>query len=187
MSLRFLRVTLDDFGPYKGSQSVELSTPDGSPVVLIHGENTLGKTQFFAALRWCLYGTFEPLQSPQQALTELPNRLNRISRREGKSQLGVTIDFVANDEPYRLARTASIEDGRSKVSADLRIGATVVPSSSIDGEIGRLLHPQISEFFLFDAELMKRFYDRLATAGQRALIKSSIEAVLGSCPTTRSE
>ena len=61
--LRFNSLMMTNFGPYRSKQEVDLTTPDGAPVVLIHGENTLGKTQLFAALRWVLYGTFNTDQS----------------------------------------------------------------------------------------------------------------------------
>jgi DNA sulfur modification protein DndD len=178
MTVRFRNLTLVNFGPYRGRQEVNLATDSDSPVVLIYGENTLGKTQLFSALRWCLYGTFEPQQSIAEATKELPDRLNSPARREGETTLEVTIEFDANGHLYHLTRRAEL-DGKVNVGADLRIDATVIPAAGIDREIGQLLHPQISEFFLFDAELMKRFYERLATDRERAFIKESIEAVLG--------
>jgi DNA sulfur modification protein DndD len=54
-----------------------------------------------------------------------------------------------------------------------------MPPAGIEIEIGKVLHPQISEFFLFDGELLETFYERLSTERERALIKDSIEAVLG--------
>ena len=50
---------------------------------------------------------------------------------------------------------------------------------SVEAEIGRLLHPQISEFFLFDGELLKEFYDRLNTDRERISLRGSIDTVLG--------
>lgn len=178
MTVRFRNLTLVNFGPYKGRQKVDLATDPSSPVVLVFGENTLGKTQLFSALRWCLYGTFEPQQSVREATNELPGRLNAPARREGENTLAVSIEFDADGHVYHLTRQAVV-DGNVNVSTDLRIDATVVPAAGVDREIGQLLHPQISEFFLFDAELLKRFYERLATDRERAFIKDSIEAVLG--------
>src|SRR5207244_708479 len=93
--------------------------------------------------------------------------------------LEVSLTFAVDGEPYTLTRQAKCWDGPPAVKPDLRIGPTVVPEAAVASEIGRLLHPQISEFFLFDAELMKRFYDRLAAERERALISQSIEQVLG--------
>ncbi len=179
MSLHFDTVSLRNFGPYRDVSNLELTTTPTAPVVLIHGENTLGKTQMFSAIRWCLYGSFEPQQSVAVATNQLQSRFNNIAAREGEDRLEVTLTFTANGQPYVLTRTARCWTGPPQVTADLRIGPAVIQHGAINNEIGRLLHPQISEFFLFDAELMKRFYDRLATERERGFIRERIESVLG--------
>jgi DNA sulfur modification protein DndD len=179
MSLHFDSVSLKNFGPYRDVTDLRLTTTLAAPVVLIHGENTLGKTQLFSAIRWCLYGSFEPQQDASAATATLPSRFNKISAREGEEILEVSLTFTANGQHYSLTRRAKCWDGPPRVSADLRIGPAVIQQAAIETEIGRLLHPQISEFFLFDAELMERFYDRLATERERAFIRQSIEQVLG--------
>lgn len=179
MTLHFDSVSLRNFGPYREVNDLRLTTERASPVVLIHGENTLGKTQLFSAIRWCLYGSFEPQQDPDAATATLESRFNKISAREGEKTLEVSLTFTANGLPYVLTRRATCWDGPPQVSPDLRIGPTVIQQAAIDVEIGRLLHPQISEFFLFDAELMDRFYRRLATERERAFIQQTIEQVLG--------
>ena len=40
-----------------------------------------------------------------------------------------------------------------------------MPEASIETQIGRVFHPQIAEFFLFDAELLETFYERLSRRG----------------------
>jgi DNA sulfur modification protein DndD len=57
MSLRFESVSLKNFGPYRHIDGLNLATDPDAPIVVIHGENTLGKTRLFRALRWCLYGS----------------------------------------------------------------------------------------------------------------------------------
>jgi DNA sulfur modification protein DndD len=179
MSLRFESVGLKNFGPYREINSLDLKTQPDAPVVLIHGENTLGKTRLFRALRWCLYGSLTPQQTVALATQELPQYLNRPAANDGENFLEVSMRFTANDQPYSLIRRAIFEGRTPRVTADLRIGPTVVPQASIEGEIGRLLHPQISEFFLFDGELLKVFYDRLNTDRERDFIRGSIDTVLG--------
>lgn len=179
MSLVLRDLSLHNFGPYRGKQHIDLAPTAGAPVVLVHGENTLGKTQLFAALRWCLYGILKPQQTPVKAKREIAARMNLPAKREGESVLEVTINFDADGEPHRLTRRAVVDGSGADVTADLRIGPTVIPASGIDAEIGKLLHPQISEFFLFDAELLERFYERLASDHERDLIRTSIETVLG--------
>jgi DNA sulfur modification protein DndD len=179
MSLRFESVSLKNFGPYREIDSLSLKTQPDAPVVLIHGENTLGKTRLFRALRWCLYGSLIPQQTVTAATQQLPHYLNRPAANDGENVMEVSMRFTANDQPHSLVRRATFDGRMPKVTTDLRIGPTVVQQASVDAEIGRLLHPQISEFFLFDGELLKNFYDRLNTDRERDFIRESIDTVLG--------
>jgi len=179
MSLLFESVSLRNFGPYREIDSLSLETQPDAPVVLIHGENTLGKTRLFRALRWCLYGSLIPQQPVAAATQQLPHYLNRPAASDGENVLEVSMRFTANDQLYSLVRRATFDGGTPRVTTDLRIGPTVVQQASIEAEVGRLLHPQISEFFLFDGELLKHFYDRLNTDRERDFIRGSIDTVLG--------
>jgi DNA sulfur modification protein DndD len=179
MSLRFESVSLRNFGPYRQIDELSLETQPSAPIVLIHGENTLGKTSLFRALRWCLYGSPEAAKTPVQSARNLEHYLNRPAHRDGETDMEVSMRFTANGHKYHLVRTANFGGGPPRVSADLRVDSTVIQEASIDLEIGRLLHPQISEFFLFDGELLKDFYDRLNRDRERDLVRESIDNVLG--------
>lgn len=180
MTMRFESVSLKNFGPYREIDGLDLSTEPESPVVVIHGENTLGKTSLFRALRWCLYGAPEAGKTPAESARNLGEYMNRPARADGETDMEVAISFSANGKQYNLTRSAIVDGaGTPRVTADLRIDATVMQPASIDAEIGRLLHPQISEFFLFDGELLRDFYDRLHSDRERDLLRSSIESVLG--------
>ena len=180
MTLVFEKVSIKNFGPYRNIQSLDLAVGADAPVVLIHGENTLGKTRFFRALRWCLYGSPTPEESVKQANQGLVEYLNYKAAEDGEDTMQVSIQFRAGDDQYSLSRKAVFGEANSvEVSCDLRIGGTVMPPAQIESEIGRLLHPQISEFFLFDGELLKDFYDRLNTDRERDMIRRHIDTVLG--------
>ena len=179
MSLRFESVSLKNFGPYRNIDALNLETDPEAPIVLIHGENTLGKTSLFRALRWCLYGSPEAAKVPIQVARNLGEYLNRPAQRHGETDMQVSMRFTADGQKYDLVRTAKFGGGPQRVSADLRVGPTVIQPPSIDAEIARLLHPQISEFFLFDGELLRDFYDRLNTDRERDLLRDSIDTVLG--------
>lgn len=180
MTLRFESLSLKNFGPYREITDLSLATAPESPVVVIHGENTLGKTNLFRALRWCLYGAPEAGKTAAESKRSLSDFMNRPARADGESAMEVSIDFSANGQQYHLTRTAKLDSGTApRVTADLRIDSSVVQQQAIDAEIGRLLHPQISEFFLFDGELLRDFYDRLNSERERDLLRGSIESVLG--------
>ncbi len=180
MTLRFESLSLKNFGPYREIDNLSLTTEGDSPVVVIHGENTMGKTNLFRALRWCLYGAPEAGKTPAESARGLGDYMNRPARADGETDMQVAIGFSATGQHYHLTRTAKLDGGGApRVTADLRIDASVVQHASIDAEIGRLLHPQISEFFLFDGELLRDFYNRLNSDHERDLLRNSIESVLG--------
>ena len=180
MSLHFESVGLRNFGPYRSIHELDLATDPTSPIIVVHGENTLGKTSLFRALRWCLYGAPEAGRTPAESALGLREYMNRPALADGERQMEVTMKFRAGGQLFHLTRTATFDGtGPAKVSADLRVGASVIQSAAIPTEIGRQLHPQISEFFLFDGELLRDFYDRLNSDRERDLLKRSIESVLG--------
>lgn len=177
--LHFKTLTLENFGPYLGVQHIDLKVSGNSPVIVVYGENTLGKTQLFGALRWCLYGSFESSQVKEAADREVVERLNRLAARSGDNTLRVSLVFTDGQHDYQLTRSATVSGGSAETALDLRVDASVVAAANIAQTIGGLLHPQISDFFLFDAETLKRFYERLNDARERAFIQESIEQVLG--------
>ena len=180
MSLRFESVSLKNFGPFRDLDELSLATDPDSPIVVIHGENTLGKTNLFRALRWCLYGSPEAGKTRAESARGLSAYMNRPAFAEGQTDMQVSMTFTADDQQFHLIRTARFDGGSApKVSADLRVDSRVIQAAAIDSEIGRQLHPQISEFFLFDGELLRDFYNRLNTDRERDLLKGSIESVLG--------
>lgn len=180
MTLRFESLSLKNFGPYREIADLSLTAEPKSPVVVIHGENTLGKTSLFRALHWCLYGAPEGGKTRSESARGLADYMNRPARADGESEMEVAINFTANGQQYHLTRTAQLDGGPApRVTADLRIDSSVVQQQAIETEIGRLLHPQISDFFLFDGELLRDFYDRLNSDRERDLLRGSIESVLG--------
>ena len=179
MSMRFESVSLKNFGPYREVNELNLEVEPEAPIVVLHGENTVGKTRIFRALRWCLYGSPEAAKRPDQSLWSLHQYLNLPASREGETDMQVSMRFTANGHKYHLTRTAHFDGRLPRVTPDLRVDSTVFQQASIDAEIGRLLHPQISEFFLFDGELLRDFYDRLNMDRERDLLRQSIDNVLG--------
>src|SRR5690606_6538855 len=139
--------------PYREIVDLSLTTEPESPVVVIQGENTLGKTSLFRALRWCPYGAPEAGKTASESARGLADYMNRPARADGESEMEVAINVCAGGHQSHVTRTAKLDGGPTpRVTADLRIDSSVIQQQSIEAEIGRLLHPQISEFFLFDGE-----------------------------------
>jgi DNA sulfur modification protein DndD len=180
MSLEFRRITIRNFGPYYGTSSLDFAQAGEHPVTLVYGENTLGKTQMFSAIRWALYGTWNGIGGTQPSAADLDKRFNRKAYRAGEDEMSVTLEFTSNGKRYDLNRAAvGFASSSPRQQADLRIDSTAISASRIPAEVGSLLHPQIADFFLFDGELLERFFERLRTTDQRRAIRDSIDRVLG--------
>jgi len=90
--------------------------------------------------------------------------------------MSVGLDFDADGEKLLLnaVRHSSPQADPQTVSVDLREGAEVVPEAIRILGHRRAPASQISEFFLFDAELLDRFYDRLTSDRERGLIQETV-------------
>ena len=50
------KITLNDFGVYRGRNEFDLKTTPEKPIVLCGGTNGAGKTTLFESIMLCLYG-----------------------------------------------------------------------------------------------------------------------------------
>ena len=66
-AMRFERVEIENWGPYRGHHEIDLHATAQSPIVLIFGENGKGKTWFAKAIVWCLFGKTSKVDSRQFA------------------------------------------------------------------------------------------------------------------------
>jgi DNA sulfur modification protein DndD len=55
--LHFLKMTLTNFGPYKGEQTIDFT--DKSGVIILWGNNGRGKTTLLNAFRFALFGKIQ--------------------------------------------------------------------------------------------------------------------------------
>ena len=65
--LRFISLTVEDFGPFKGTQTIDFTNEDG--VTFIWGNNGRGKTTLLNVFRYALYGKF---QNRRGAVVDFP-------------------------------------------------------------------------------------------------------------------
>src|SRR4051794_28967242 len=100
-------VQMVNFGPYYGEHHVSLETTPQAPVIVLHGENTWGKTSFLNAIRWCLYGRVRGIDRRDKAVWRL---VNRDAFASGTRVMAVKLNFTHGDKRYQLERTVAFND-----------------------------------------------------------------------------
>jgi DNA sulfur modification protein DndD len=108
--------------------------------------------------------------------------LNLLAVDAGDLRMGMALSFTNQERVYELNRVAEFrnpQDLAPKIRLDLRIDGEPMPLMSIDEHIGRVLHPKVSEFFLFDGEMLSDFNARLNQNREREELLKRVEQVLG--------
>ena len=185
--MKLLKLTLNNFGPYFGTQSLDLDVSDNAPIILVYGENERGKTSLLRAIRWCLYG--EVLNQGGTLMDE--REFANYDARDRKEPFDVFVEIEFEDQGvqsilkrWMKVKENDLEDIRIETlskGVDLRPNnGNPVAEKDIPEQISRMLHKDISDFFLFDGETLTRFEQRLRSADtSAALVRTSIEKVLG--------
>lgn len=185
--MKILKLTLNNFGPYFGTQSLDLDVSDNAPIILVYGENERGKTSLLRAIRWCLYG--EVLNQGGILMDE--REFANYDARDRKEPFDVFVEIEFEDQGVKsvLKRWMKVKENdleeirieTMSKGVDLRPNhGNPVAEKDIPEQISRMLHKDISDFFLFDGETLTRFEQRLRSADtSAALVRTSIEKVLG--------
>lgn len=189
--MRISRIVFENFMPYQGVATLDLSSPASTPIVLILGENGYGKTSIHHAIRWCLYGQTKALKSDE--VISPYKLLNWKSRSEFESvdernpqyksvHLAVQLEFEHLGERYELKRSHKFNgrDYRGEQEVALRIGdGNYASGAKIDEIVQSVLPRELSQFFLFDGEVLDRFEEMRTQDQQAKFIKQQIESTLG--------
>jgi DNA sulfur modification protein DndD len=185
--MKLLKLTLNNFGPYFDFQSMDLDVSDSAPIILVYGENERGKTSLLRAIRWCLYGEVHNQSGSLMDEREFAN----YDARDRKEPFDVSVELEFEDQGIKSVlkrwmkvKENDLEDTRIEIisrGVDLRPNnGNPVAEKDIPEQISRMLHKDISDFFLFDGETLTRFEQRLRSAEtSAALVRTSIEKVLG--------
>jgi DNA sulfur modification protein DndD len=163
-------LTLNDFGTYGGSQSLNLS-PDGNrTVILIGGKNGSGKSTFLEAIRLCFYGQFALRSTPTRDKYER-YLLDRIHRDPSTSvpprSASVEVDFDYGDQDgvrtYKAVRKWERKAGGG-LNEHFLLSCDGVPVADVDSAhwqdfVQELIPIGVSDLFFFDGEKVQLLAD----------------------------
>lgn len=183
--MKLERITIENFRQYCGKQRVDFAKDDLKRVTVIHGINGAGKTSFFLAINWCLYG-----KSVDNI--KVVDNVGQLISKEAVSQAAigdtvrtsVDLAFLHNGERYLVKRTlqgVKQEDGTIKTEDT---DSFTMMRTRADGQAERINNPigtmnsilpaNVREYFLFDGEKI----DNFAKPEAAAQVKQAIYLVL---------
>ena len=175
----FTELVLQNFGPYKGRQVINLKPESGS-IILFGGMNGGGKTTLMDAIRLALYGHRAQV-STRGALSYKNFLAECVSRHAApgeKTRIELAIELVIDDEPSVLRVVRYWERGDEQDTLGVLIGDW--PDKAIantwDEYIENLFPLGISTLFLFDGEQVKELAE-LDTPPP--ILVSAIKSLLG--------
>ncbi|MCH5144155.1 AAA family ATPase [Desulfovibrio sp. UIB00] len=183
--MKLIKLTMKNFMPYKGLNSIEFPMDDSRNIMLVLGDNMRGKTSLINALRWGFYNTAMGRHSRP---IPLQNIINKDAAAEDDWEIEVHIVFEEEEHIYELRRTA---EKRPQITCPTKPDDFIVtPFLSRDGvilrgdqfesEIDKIAPEQLSRFFLFDGELLDQYEELLVEGSEQGRqIKEAIEQVLG--------
>lgn len=176
--MKIKSIKMENWMPFKGKQEVIFPIDDHANILIINGENMHGKTSLITAFRWCLYGEATSNNSRPKPEIEL---LNTEASKEGNKLLKVEMNIEADDNNYELTRYIDFNESNAKSKVILKENQRVIAGSEIKNKIEYLIPEQISQFFLFDGELLAEFEQLVIeeSGPQSKKIKASIEKALG--------
>jgi DNA sulfur modification protein DndD len=173
--LSYRRLTIEDFGPYRGRQVIEFPRDRG--VYIISGLNGRGKTKLHNAFRYALYGQILGRTGPLSAA----DFVNSEARKEasGYGAFSTVLDFAHSGVPYRLTR--KYDERHSPHSTFFLERDNIALSTSQAEKVLQQIAPSsVSRFFLFDGELLRDYENLLeADSDEGKKLEDAIERVLG--------
>lgn len=178
--LRFNKITIQNFGPYYGTQEIHLMPQHG--VSFIWGLNGFGKTSFLNAVRYALWGS---LANSKHANRPIVNFINEKAVANGENMM-VRLDCDYNGKHcviIRLAERKPYSDGTTKESYDYSLSVSLDAQTLSQEDALKFLSTtlplNISRFYLFDAELLDQYEKLVEENNDNAELKLEIENILG--------
>lgn len=195
-------IEFNNFRIYKGKNRICLTPEDGKNIIVVSGNNGLGKTTFLMALVWCLYG--KQMEKVDELYKReigekggysryIGNSLNYQAEKDGETRFSVSITFsdvvIPDTACTEITITRSYDnatgvdeeldifiDGRSN---DLFVGSKEEKLKEEEIFIRDYILPiEIAKFFFFDAEKIVSFA-QINTPEQRHELSRAYSQVLG--------
>lgn len=184
----FLELTLENFGPYRGKQVINLRPQTTgetvSPIVLFGGMNGGGKTTLMDAIRLVLYGSRAQCSTRGNlAYSEfLKQAINKHTKPHEETSVELLFEHILNNMQveFRVKRRWKPDTLKNKSKDILGVLIDDWPDSALietwDERIEDFFPLGISNLFLFDGEQVKELAELDAPP---PIVVQAIESLLG--------
>lgn len=181
--MRFKKITIENFGPFKKPTSIDFTSRNG--VSIVWGRNGRGKTTLLNAFNFVLNGT---VKDRDGNVDNFLSFINEAGIEEGKYTFRISLELEDNGKTYKIVRSIALEPGvdiptsNSDLHTVLRVNESGNILSNADSEhfVKGIMTKEVSRFFLFDGELLTEYEELLNENSVRGgSIKNSIEQILG--------
>lgn len=193
--MRITKVTLENWGPYRGQNEFDIEVSESSPLVVIWGGNGKGKTKFIDALKWVFSGG-------EFGYIKVGPYINMEAIKDGDIfETKVTVEFEQNENEFRVSRFIRIDPSQledpddpqllmrllsmpDKTQVGLeRVGHAAYSNDQARLVLLRLFPARLVNFYFFDAaELIDSFKDMSGAKGSYSStldIQNSVETAMG--------
>ena len=181
--MRFKRIRIENFGPFKQPAVIDFKDRDG--VSIVWGRNGRGKTTILNAFNFVLNKTVKDRSGETNNFISF---INESGRDEGKFSYKVTLDLEENGKNYRIVRSLSKlpsvdipkTDNDVRINLEVNEDGNIISTADAEHFVSSIMTKEVSRFFLFDGELLTEYEELLnesSTTG--GSIKKSIEQILG--------
>lgn len=182
--MRFKKITIKNFGIYKGQHDIDLNPKEGKPIILLGALNGGGKTTFLDALQLALYGKHAKCSNrgTMGYGAFLVNARNRYISSEEHTEVGIefTQTLGTDEKTYAVFRSWSParqpENTKDKISVYCNGDYDAYLSEFWDEFINEFMPLSLSDLFFFDGEKIETFAQPERSS---ELVKTGLESLLG--------
>lgn len=183
--ITFKELILENFGPYKGKNIINLSpqnTSNNSPIILFGGMNGGGKTTLMDAIRLALYGRrAECLNRENLSYNDfLLQCINKKIDLGEKTRIELTFEHIVDGDSLELKIVRhwqqNVKDGQDNLGVIEGDFPDLNLTQSWDEYMENFLPLGISSLFLFDGEQVKELAEQDLPS---AKVKDAIKSLLG--------
>ena len=182
------KITINDFGIYRGCNEFKVSATVQKPIVLCGGINGAGKTTLFESIPLCLYGQNSydkkiTLKQYHKIITKSFHRYAKEKRSSDEASISVEFQYAYRGkiDEYRIVRMWQNNDGQIEEMLVVEKKnndnfETLDVKSGFQLFIDQLLPKGITNLFFFDGEKIQKIAD---SGGENEHIRESFESLLG--------